>query len=80
MIPTLEESTFKTFFIESDTTALIYKDELIVELLFIMVLPLTINELLIVVSLFNIVIPETFNELLIVVLFDIVNPETFNEL
>ena len=56
---------------ESVTTALIYNDELIVELLFIMVLPLTINELLIEVLLFNIVIPETYNELSIVVLFNI---------
>ncbi len=50
---------------------LIYNDELIVELLFIIVLPLTINELLIEVLLFNIIIPETYNELLIVVLFNI---------
>ncbi len=42
---------------------LIYNDELIVELLLIIVLPLTINELLMEVLLFNIVIPETYNEL-----------------
>ncbi len=67
----LDESTLKPDLFESVTTALIYNDELIVELLFIMVLQLTCNELLIVVSLFNFVNPETYKELLIVVLLNL---------
>ncbi len=44
MIPKLEEFTLKTDLFESVTTALIYNDELNVELLIIMVLLLTSNE------------------------------------
>ncbi len=73
----LDESTLKKD--QSVTNALIYNDEFIVELLFIIVLPPTINEQLIVVPLFNVVIPETYNELSIKVLFCIVDPETFND-
>jgi hypothetical protein len=69
----------KPILFESVTTALMYSYELMVELLFIMVLPLTSNELLIVVSLFDFVNPEAYNESLIVVLFNIVDPETFDE-
>jgi len=50
---------------------LIYNDELIVELLFIIVLPLTFNDELIVTLLFNVVLLETFNA------FRLDNPDTF---
>jgi hypothetical protein len=54
----LDEFTLKTDLSESVTTVSIHNDELIVELPFIMVLPLTTYELIIVIPLFKVVIPE----------------------
>jgi hypothetical protein len=60
MIFILDEFTLKKDL--SVTNVLLYNDESMVELLFIILLPLTINELLKVVPFFYVVIPESFNE------------------
>jgi hypothetical protein len=66
MILALDELTLQTDL--SIANVFIYDDELIEELLFIMVLPLTLKgrSSSTVVPLLNVVIPETFNELVLV--------------